>query len=85
MRRIVPFTTALLVSALAPAYAGGLVGVGTDAAGKPVVGDAGGAPPAAPVAPFDAASHPTRPAAPATPGHPAPRKVFNTTAPANPR
>lgn len=78
----------LLISALAfllgatTAYAGALVTAGTDVSGKPVVGNAGGAPPAEPVAPFDMPSHPL---APATPGHPAPHKVFTTTSNPSPR
>ena len=75
----------LLIAALAlllgtaTAHAGALVTVGTDASGKPMVGDTSGAPPAEPVAPFDIPSYPLPPAVPATPGHPAPHKVFTTT------
>jgi hypothetical protein len=81
----------LLVPALAPllgastAYAGALVTVGTDAPGRPMVGDAGGAPPAEPLAPFDIPSYPLSPSAPATPEHPATHKVFTTTSNPSPR
>jgi len=85
MRRTIPLAAALSLALPASAHAGGLVAVGTGAAGKPVVGDAGGAPPVAPIAPFDVGTAPTRPAAPATPGHPAPHKVFSTTADPKPR
>jgi hypothetical protein len=80
MRTLLLLGTALTVTAIASAHAAGIAALGTDAAGKPVVGDAGGAPPAAPAAPFDIPSDPTRPAAPATSGHAAPHKVFNTPA-----
>jgi hypothetical protein len=75
---------ALLLGA-ASAHAGALVTVGTDASGKPVVGNAGGMPPAEAVAPFDIPSYPMPPAVPPTPGHSAPHKVFSTTSNPSPR
>jgi hypothetical protein len=75
---------ALLLGA-ASAHAGALVTAGTDASGRPMVGDAGGAPPAEPVAPSDIPGYPLPPAAPATPGHSSPHKVFTTTSNPSPR